>query len=38
MANKKEYFWYIDGNSGSFKIALVEKAINAVTKNGWTSD
>ena len=38
MANKKEYFWYIDGNSGSFKIALVEKATNAVTKNGWTSD
>jgi hypothetical protein len=38
MADKKEYFWYIDGNSGSFKMALVEKATSAVTKNGWTSD
>ena len=38
MADKKEYFWYVDGNSGSFKMALVEKATSAVTKNGWTSD
>ena len=33
-----EYFWYLGGGSGSVKLALVEKAKNAVTKNGWTSD
>ena len=38
MADKKEYFWYLGGSSASMKIALVEKATNAVTKNGWTSD
>ncbi|OUT99817.1 MAG: hypothetical protein CBB92_04965 [Flammeovirgaceae bacterium TMED32] len=38
MADKKEYFWYLGGSSASTKIALVEKATNAVTKNGWTSD
>lgn len=38
MANKKEYFWYLGGSSTSIKIALVEKATNAVTKNGWTSN
>ena len=38
MADKKEYFWYLGGSSTNMKIALVEKATNAVTKNGWTSN
>ena len=38
MANKKEYFYFIDTHSTGEKIAIVEKATNAVTRNGWTSD
>ncbi len=38
MADKKEYFWYLGGSSAGVKIALVEKATKAVTKNGWTSN
>ena len=37
MANKKEYFYFIDTHSAGEKIAIVQKATNAVTKNGWTS-
>ena len=35
---KTEYFWYLDGNPGQTKMALVQKAKNAATKNGWISD
>ena len=38
MATKKEYFYFIDTHTAGEKIAIVEKAANAVTKNGWTSN
>jgi|TARA_Y100001973_G_scaffold59047_1_gene86899 hypothetical protein len=36
MADKKEYFYFIDIAGDSEKIALLEKG--TVTRNGWTSD
>jgi hypothetical protein len=36
MANKKEYFYFIDTHTTGEKIAIVEKG--SVTKNGWTSN
>tara|TARA_R100000458_G_C8078444_1_gene114247 strand:- start:70 stop:474 length:405 start_codon:yes stop_codon:yes gene_type:complete len=38
MANKKEYFYFIDTHSTGEKIAIVEKATSVVSRNGWTSD
>lgn len=38
MANKKQRAWYIDTHTAGEKIAIVEKATNAVTKDGYTSD
>ena len=38
MANKKEYFYFIDTHSTGEKIAIVEKATNTVSKNGQTSN
>jgi hypothetical protein len=38
MANRKQYFYFIDTHTAGEKIAVVQKATNAVTKNGWTSD
>tara|TARA_R100000152_G_C6656609_1_gene96681 strand:+ start:214 stop:618 length:405 start_codon:yes stop_codon:yes gene_type:complete len=38
MATKKNRFYFIDTHSDGEKIAIVEKATNAVTKDGWTSD
>ena len=35
MANKKQRAWYIDR---LLRIGIVEKATNAVTKDGYTSD
>ena len=38
MATKKQYYYFIDTHTTGEKIAIVEKATNAVTKNGWTSN
>jgi|19_taG_2_1085344.scaffolds.fasta_scaffold32557_1 hypothetical protein len=38
MANRKEYFYFIDTHTAGEKIAIVEKATNVVSKNGWTSN
>ena len=38
MANKKEYFYFIDTHTAGEKIAIVEKATNVVSRNGWTSN
>ena len=38
MANRKEYFYFIDTHSDGEKIAIVEKATSVVSKNGWTSN
>ena len=38
MATKKEYFYFIDTHTAGEQIAIVEKATNAVTRNGWTSN
>jgi len=37
MATKKEYYYFIDTHTTGEKIAIVEKATNAVSRNGWTS-
>jgi hypothetical protein len=37
MANRKQYFYFIDTHAAGEKISVLEKATNAVTKNGWTS-
>ena len=36
--SKKQRVWYIDTHTSGEKIAIVEKATNAVTKDGYTSD
>jgi len=38
MATKKEYFYFIDTHTEGEKLAIVQKATNLVTKNGWTSN
>lgn len=36
--SKKEYYYFIDTHSAGEKIAIVQKATNAVTRNGFTSN
>ena len=36
MADRKEYFYFIDSYSSSEQIAFVEKG--SVTRNGWSSE
>jgi hypothetical protein len=38
MATKKQYFYFIDTHSAGEKLAIVQKAVNAVTRNGWSSN
>ena len=38
MATKKEYYYFIDTHTTGEKIAIVEKATNVVSRNGWTSN
>ena len=38
MASRKEYFYFIDTHTAGEKLAIVQKATNAVTRNGWTSE
>ena len=38
MATKKQRFWYIDTSTLRPRMGIVEKATNAVTKDGYTSE
>ena len=37
MATKTERFWYIDNSTKRPRMGIVEKATNATTKDGYTS-
>ena len=38
MATKKERYYFIDTHTAEEKLAIVEKATNTVTKDGFTSN
>ena len=38
MANNKQRYYFIDTHTSGEKLAVVEKATNAVTKDGFTSN